>query len=150
MAINRRLQLILPLSLIEAINKEVEFLGLKSRLLVVDNIAVESRNDLLRLCVSQLVSLHEAGAIPDLEPLSDETGHLPYFLDCNSERSWGDAIAVGIAGSYSELVSLSLRVYFSRQQATARSLASQLPELKLLLSSPALDSGLTQWRVNPL
>lgn len=138
---NRRLNLLIPRSLADRLEEELMFLGLNSRTVIIEERAIGTRNDFLRLIVSQYTLRCLEGAAEAVE-LDEETVHIPFYLDRSSEGFWDTAIQDGIANSYNELASQALYDYFARQESVASAIAKQAAFYQQMLQ----DVDISQWR----
>jgi hypothetical protein len=132
---NPRIKLVLPVELAEWIDKELIFLGVGNRVVLVEEAGIMQKSDFLRIVINNWI-LRTLEVGPKLEPLETEesdrgNAYVPFYLDDRMSRGlWESAIRNNLAGSYNQIANRAFTEYWDRQVALAQGVQRQLVALQ--------------------
>jgi hypothetical protein len=126
-----RIKLTLPVELAEWIDRELTFLGVGTRIVLVEENHIMRKSDFLRIIINNWILRTLEVGIPD-EPLETEetdrgNAYVPFYLDDRVSRGlWESAIRNGLGSSYNQLANRAFTSYWDRQVSLAQGVQQQL------------------------
>jgi hypothetical protein len=111
-------------------------LGISNRIVIVDDVLLKSRADLLRQIVNSFVLRWLDGHQVELIDLAEESVSIPFFLDKRSKGLWESAVRHGAGSSYNALAETALFYYFDRQDQQAAKVRQRMERLQSALRTP--------------
>jgi ABC-type sugar transport system ATPase subunit len=140
---NPRIKLVLPIELAEWIDKELIFLGVGNRVVLVEETGIMQKSDFLRIVINNWI-LRTLEVGPKLEPLETEesdrgNAYVPFYLDDRMSRGlWNSGVRAGLAAPYVEadsraysiLANRAFTEYWDRQVSLAQGVQRQLVALQ--------------------
>lgn len=139
---NKNLRLAVVSDLLAKIDREMDFLGVSTRSIVVEEREVRNRSELLRAIA---LSYSNRALDWSTEPRSFdddvETEYVSFWLNDQTKGLWDAAIRHGAASNYHHLINCAIADYFDRQQAIARQCRTMLISVEQLLRESNIEAA---------
>lgn len=130
-----RIKLVIPVELAEWIDRELIFLGVGNRIVLVEETGIMRKSDFLRIVINNWIlrTLELGIAAEPLETEESDRGndYVPFYLDDRVSRGlWETAIRKGLGGSYNQIANRAFTEYWDRQVQLAQGVQRQLVALQ--------------------
>lgn len=130
-----RIKLVLPVELAEWIDKELVFLGVGNRIVLVEETGIMRKSDFLRIVINNWIlrTLELGIAAEPLETEESDRGndYVGFYLDDRVSRGlWDTAVRKGLGGNYNQVANRAFTEYWDRQVQLAQGVQRQLVALQ--------------------